>query len=332
MYEAPRKPVRPRESTAYCGPVGQAPRPAAGLGACPTVARAGMVAMLVVLSLFAGEVNGRLKGRVLVAGTNRVFILDSNGTVVWEHSAALAHDAWMLPNGNVLFADGKAVAEVTPDHRVAFEYRPAEQRGGGAFSCQRLANGNTVIGENSTGRVLEVDATGKIVFTLQTAPAELGAHHNMRMVRKLENGNYLVCHSGAHVVKEYAPDGKVVWEVKTPNLAFAAIRTRRGTTLVSTLEHIFEYDRAGKVVWQFANTDLAGVAITNMTGMHLLPNGNIAVGCYRAYSGEIGSGLFEITRNRRLVWRYADPKADSSMMGIERLASNGKPMAARCLR
>ena len=48
----------------------------------------------------------------------------------------------------------------------------------------------------------------------------------MRMARKLENGNYLVCHSGARPVKEYTPKGEVVWEIKEPGaLAFAAIRT-----------------------------------------------------------------------------------------------------------
>jgi hypothetical protein len=189
-----------------------------------------------------------------------------------------------------------------------------------------------MIAENSTGRILEVDAEGKVVFELQTVPAVVGAHHNMRMARKLENGNYLVCHSGANAVKEYARDGKVVWELKTPNLAFAAIRTGRGTTLVSTLDHLFEYDASGKIVWQFANTDLPGVTVTNMTGMHLLADGSVAVGCYRAYNGEAGNGLFEITRDRKLVWRYADVKGDSSMMAIQRLDGRGMPLPGRCLR
>ena len=110
------------------------------------------------------------------------------------------------------------------------------------------------------------------------------------------------------------------------------MRTRQGTTLVSTLDHLYEYDGAGKVVWQFANTDLPGTVVTNMTGFHLLPNGNVAVGCYRAYSGRAGTALFEITRDRRLVWRYANPDGDASMMAIQFLDERSRPLPGRCLR
>lgn len=287
------------------------------------------IAALMICGIAAG---GEVRGRVLAGGTNRVVILNPDGGVVWQHAAGLVHDVWMLPNGNVLFADGQTVTEVTPDHEVVFQFRSVEQRGGGAYSCQRLDNGDTLVGENSTGRVLEVDRAGRVVFQLQTTPATVGAHHNMRMVRKLESGNYLVCHSGANMVKEYARDGRVVWELKTPNLAFGAVRTTQGTTLVSTLDHLYEYDGAGKQVWQFANTDLPGTVVTNMTGFHLLPNGNAAVGCYRAYTGRAGAALFEITRDRQLVWRYANPGGDASMMAIQRLDERSKPLPGKCLR
>ena len=61
------------------------------------------------------------------------------------------------------------------------------------------------------------------------------------------------------------------------------------------MNRLQEYDAAGKVLWEFSNTDLPGVTITNMTGLHLLSNGNIAVGCYSAYRNGEGTGLFEIT-------------------------------------
>ena len=272
-------------------------------------------------------VSGEAGGQLLAAGDRRVMILADDGAVAWEHPTALTHDAWMLGNGNVLFADGATVTEVTPDHKVVFQYKSPEQKGGGTFSCQRLDNGNTLIGENSTGKVLEVNPDGKVVFELQTSPAALGAHHNMRMVRKLQNGNYLVCHSGAHLVKEYTPKGGVVLELKTPNLAFAAIRTAKGTTLVSTLDKLIEFDAAGKVVWEFANTDIPGVKITNMTGLHLLPNGNIVTGCYRAYEKGEGTGLLEITRDKKLVWRLSNPKLAGTMMAVQKLDAGGKAMA-----
>jgi len=280
----------------------------------------------------AGGISGEVGGKLLAAGGNKVMILSDKGDIAWEHPAGLTHDAWMLPNGNVMFADGGSVTEVTPDHKVVFQYKAKQQNGGGTYACQRLENGNTMIGENSTGRILEVDPTGKIVFELQTNPAKVGEHHNLRMVRKLKNGNYLACHSGTHVVKEYTTKGEVVLELKVANIAFSAIRTGKGTTLVAALGKITEFDAQGKVLWEFTNTDLPGIKITNMTGMHLLPNGNIVTGCYSAYDKNEGTGLLEITRDKKMIWRLSDPKLANHMMAVQKLDQAGKPLPGECLR
>jgi len=285
-----------------------------------------------VVAAKAAGITGDVGGKLLASGDNKVMILSDKGVIEWEHPAGLTHDTWMLPNGNVLFADGNAVTEVSPDHKVVFQYKSPEQNGGGTYACQRLANGNTVIGENSTGKILEVTPAGKVAFELQTQPAKVGDHHNLRMVRKLKDGNYLACHSGAHVVKEYTPKGDVVLELKVANIAFAAIRTDKGTTLVAALDKITEFDAQGKVVWEFKNTDIPGVKITNMTGMHLLPNGNIVTGCYSAYDKDEGTGLLEITRDNKLIWRLSDPKLGHSMMGVQKLDPAGKALPGPCLR
>ena len=281
---------------------------------------------------------GTLDGRVLTVGARKVVVLAPDGKIVWEHATAgLLHDAWMLPNGNVLYADGKSVIEVTPDHKVVFEYKAREQKGGGSYACQRLGNGNTLIGENSTGRVLEVDGEGKIVFELPTSPAKPGSHHNQRMVRKLANGNYLVCHSGAHHVKEYTPKGEVVLDIPTKSVVFAAVRAPDGHTFVCSVATLTEHDEKGDVVWTFANTDIPGVTITNMTGFQLLPNGNLVIGCYRAYKGGEGNGLVEVTRDKKLVWRYSNPTKGkgflgNTMMAVQKLDGSGKPLEGACLR
>jgi len=277
-------------------------------------------------------VAGTVSGKVLAAGSKRVMILDTQGKVEWEYPTALTHDAWMLPSGNVLFADGASVTEVTRDKKVVFQYKAKDQAGGGSYACQRLENGNTLIGENSTGKVLEVDRDGKTVFELQTQPFKPGNHHNMRMARKLPSGNYLVCHSGAHLVKEYTPKGEVMREIKVDNVAFAAVRTEKNTTIIASLNRIGEYDSAGKMIWCFANTDIPGVTITNMTGIHVLPNGNIAAGCYAAYKNGTGTGLLEITREKKLVWSYSNPKGDGTMMALQVLDKDGKALAGEPLR
>ena len=286
---------------------------------------AAAVAMMAGMAVAEG-LEGKLDAQVLATGSGRVLLLSPQGDVVWEHKAGNVHEAWRLPNGNVLFADGN-ITEVTRDHTVVFEYKPEIQEGGGAYSCQRLRNGNTVVGENASGRVVEVDKDGKVVFSLMTRFAATNAHHHMRMVRKLDNGNYLVCHSVDNIVREYKPDGTTAWEKKTKALAFAAVRLPNGNTMVSTLGQITEYDKDGNEVWEFKNTDVPGVVIQNMTGIHVLPNGNVVTGCYAAYNREGGgTGLLEVTRAKKLVWRYVSPGLrDKSMMGVHKLVEGAEP-------
>ena len=78
--------------------------------------------------------------------------------------------------------------------------------------------------------------------------------------------------------------------------------------------------------------DISGVTIGAMCGVHVLPNGNIAVGVYGAYKGGKGNGLFEITRERKLVWRYSNPKVDKYMMGVQVLDKQGKCLPGQTLR
>jgi hypothetical protein len=87
------------------------------------------------------------------------------------------HDAKMLPNGNILLFDnegglarhGKARAlEIAPaTGGIVWSYAGSEEdpllsdtRGG----AQRLGNGNTLIGESTSGRILEVAPEGSVVW------------------------------------------------------------------------------------------------------------------------------------------------------------------------
>ena len=239
-------------------------------------------------------------------------------------------DCWMQEDGNVVFADGKTVTEVNPKTgNTVFVYRPAlppdVKVGDGSFSCQPLEDGRVLVSENSTGRVLEVDRQGKIVFESKVEPYKVGSHHNHRYVRKIKNGNYLVCHSGAGKVREYNPQGEIVFEVSAGPIAFSAVRLDNGNTLVGHLDNITEFDPAGKPVWTFSSKDIDGLEIRAMCGVHALPNGNIAIGVYGAYKNGGQVGLLEITRDKQIVWYYSNPSADGAMMSIQMLDAEGRP-------
>jgi hypothetical protein len=291
------------------------------------VTRTAAVTLLLLLSWMRiakcaenAEIKGVFEGKLLVP-CRGISIINAKGEVEWNFAARGVSDLWMLDNGNVLYANGEAVREVGPDKKVVFEYVPEVKDGGGVYGCQRLANGNTLIGENSTGRVLEVDPQGKVVFTLQTKPFKMGSHGNMRIARKLKNGNYLVCMKG-NGLREFAPDGEVVWRPGEKTQAFAAIRKPDGSTIVSCLFSVREYDEDGKKVWSFTpKEDLPELPIGGMlTAIQSLPNGNLVIGCYAAKK----VAFFEITRDKKLVW-HAAPFGGRSFMGLHKLDENGKP-------
>jgi outer membrane protein assembly factor BamB len=256
---------------------------------------------------------------VLATGSGRIVLFAPDFTVKWQHPAGNITEVHRLKNGNFLFADG-TVKEVTPEHKIVFQYAPPEKKEG-SFTCQRLPNGNTLIGENYSGIVREIAPDGSVAFELQTRFKTNDQHHRMRWVRKLPNGNYLVCHSGDHLVREYKANGESVWEYATPNVAFLAERLKNGNTIVSSLDRITEVDKNGKTVWEFQKSDLPQLHITSMCGFQILRNGNIVIGCYHAYNKDgTGVGMFEITRDKKLVWAYQKPtgdKIDMNMMGVE---------------
>lgn len=271
--------------------------------------------VFVPLLSFAGQPEHDL----LVTGSRRVVWFSPDFSVKWEYPAGNISDVQLLENGNILFADGRVI-EVTPKKDIVFRYEPPEGKEG-SFTCRRLENGNTLIGENYSGKVMELAQDGSVAFVLQTQFTTSDQHHRMRYVRKLKNGNYLVNHSGDHLVREYTPDGSIVWEQKVPNIAFASERLDNGNTLISSLDQITEYVPDGKIVWEFKTSEFPDLFIKNMTGFHRRSNGNLVVGCYAAYDAEgRGVGMFELTSDKQLLWSYPKPadgrKVDTNMMGV----------------
>jgi prepilin-type processing-associated H-X9-DG protein len=270
-----------------------------------------------LLFLFApvAVVAGEPAYDVLATGSQRVVLFAPDFSVKWEHSAKHIHEAHRLPNGNILFADGRVI-EVTPDKKVVFRYEPSEGKEG-SYTCQRLPNGNTLIGENGSGLVKEIAPDGSTALELKIQLKTNDLHHQMRYVRKLESGNYLVCQSGDHLVREYTSKGEIVWEHAVPNIAFCAERLKNGNTIISSISQITEVAADGKTVWEFKNSELPDLGIRAMTGFQILSNGNLVIGCYDAYDNAgKGVGMFEITREKKLVWAY-QKRPDRNMMGVE---------------
>jgi hypothetical protein len=270
------------------------------------------------------------KYRVLAQDKGKVAIVGADGKVEWEVECKYnSHDIHLLPNGNLLLHTGPAtVTEMTRKKEVVwkFEARPKEGYKGKVevHAFQRLADGNTMVAESGNRRIVEVDKDGKIVKEVPLTVDKPDAHRDTRMARKLDSGNYLVCHEADGCVREYDPKGKVVWEYKLDlggqpsapghgpeghgTSVYGAIRLASGNTLVAggNNNRVLEVNKDGKVVWSIDQKELPGITLAWVTTLHVLPNGNVIVG--NCHAGPDNPQLFEVTRDKKLVWQFKDFK------------------------
>lgn len=239
---------------------------------------------------------------------SKVFIISCAGTIQWEYDGATnCNDVWALPGGDLLFTTGHGVKEVTREKKVVFDYESKSE----IYACQRLPDGNTFIGECNAGRLLEVNAAGRVAKEIRLLPAGTdGGHSYMRNARKLANGNYLVAHYGLKVVREYDPEGKIVSEMAASGGPHSAVRLPNGNTLIACADgrdgsKVFEVDARGKTVWQVQSNELAGVALKFMAGLQRLPNGNTVMANWLGHN-QFGTtaDLIEVTPDKRVAWTF----------------------------
>lgn len=306
--------------------------------------RINQILSVLIISAFSGvflntqALSDEIKHSVFIAGPNFTGIIDENGQEVWNSGRNSARDGYVLPNGNILIAWVNEVVEFKRDKTVVFRYRisPENKEIG---TAERLENGNTLITElGGQPRLMEVQANGKIALQFALKPETDNAHMQTRMARKLANGNYLVPHLLAFKVKEYTPNGDVVREFPTDlpevggrteeNWPFTAIRLENGNTLVN-LTHgnkTVELDPNGKIVWKVTNDDLPGRPFADPCGAQRLPNGNTVIASYAAQKGV---KIFEITRDKKIVWTYEGPFRAHE---IQVLTTNGEKIAGKPMK
>jgi hypothetical protein len=300
--------------------------------------------MLGLITIFGVSLFGKdtpqdaIQHSFFVAGPQFTGIVGEDGMATWDSGRKGARDGYVLENGNVLIAWGDVVKEFTRKKKVVFEYRKSpECRELG--TVQRLPNGRTLITElGKKPRLLEVENDGTIAVDVPLKPETDNAHMQTRMARKLPNGNYLVPHLLAFKVKEYTPEGDVVNVIRTDlaelggrkaeNWPFTAIRLKNGNTLVN-LTHgnkTAEFAADGSVVWKVTNDDVEGKPFDDPCGAQRLANGNTVVASYHAPQG---IKLFELTRDKKIVWKYEGP---FRVHHFQILTTNGKPIEGPLLK
>jgi len=248
-------------------------------------------------------------------GSGNIQILSSYGVIKWEYPAKMSRDASRLSNGNILFCyndnyDGghgdnpSGVMEVSMDKRIVFQFSTTGQ----VFTCQRMLDGNTLVGVATQGRLLVVDSKGKIINAIKVKNAP--GHSCMRHARALTNGNFIVAEESACAVREYTGKGGMVREIKLDYMPFDLVRLDNGNTIISGQSAIAEVDPSGKTVWRMDSKEKPELGVRWFAGFHLLPSGNLVV-CNAG--GKVP--FFELTRDdaKKIVWSYDASKKPAAM-------------------
>ncbi|MEM7391160.1 MAG: PQQ-binding-like beta-propeller repeat protein [Verrucomicrobiota bacterium] len=248
-------------------------------------------------------------------GKNLVALRNEQGEILWKQKVRNGqHDLHMLDNGNILMQDGwRNILEITLDKKVVWSYNAGVMNGNKGKRVEvhaflRLPDGNTMIAESGPKRLIEVNAKGEIQKEIPLTVERPHHHRDTRLVRRLENGNYLVCHEADGKVREYDDTGKVVWDYHVRSKVYGAIGLKNGNILIASGggNSVIEVNKADrKVVWEIKGT-IPGTdkAMKWMTTLIERDNGNLIIG--NCHAGKNSPQMFEITRDKKLVWDMHD--------------------------
>jgi len=277
-------------------------------------------------------------------------MVGEDGETLWEHRIGALHDLHVLPGGNLLFQLGwTRIVELNPrTNEIVWEYDSATRNGNAGkpvevHAFQRLNSGDTLIAESGVARLIEVDPSGKIQHEVKLRVRNPHPHVDTRLVRKLKNGNYLVCHEAEGLVREYKPNGETAWEYPVPmfgkkskpghgvdafgNKCFSAVRLPSGNTLIGTGNghSVLEVTPEKEIVWELHQNDLPGIQLAWVTSVQMLDNGNIVIG--NCHAGPENPQIVEVNRDKQVVWQFRDfDRFGNALSNFQVLAVNGMPL------
>ena len=283
---------------------------------------------LVVLFAISFPTLGHAQHRLALQGAGKLAIVDREGKIEWQMPWRGIHDLHVLKNGNLVVQDGAAkIAEIDVKKKeVVWSYDSAKANGNEGkrievHAFQPLEGGGLMIAESGAQRIIEIDREGKLLKEIKLKVEHPNAHTDTRLARKLASGNYLVCHEGDGVVREYDATGKIVWEYAVPlfgrepkgghgpdsfgSKCFSAVRLANGNTLIATGNghSVLEVSPEKEVVWKVEQRDLPGITLAWVTTLEVLPNGNYLIGNCHAGKGQ--PLVIELEpKSKKVVWTF----------------------------
>lgn len=188
-----------------------------------------------------------------VIGTNRVLVAeylgrrvterDFAGNILWEIPQNLPIGCQRLPGGDTFIVTRTQLVIVDREKRTLFSHF---HQNGSISAATRLRDGSMVL-VASTGQCHWLDSQGR-----ETKQFPVGyVYATGGSIEVLPNRHVLVPLYRDGKVAEFDLDGKMVWQVATPNPVSASRLPNGNTLVVSITQRIIEIDRQGQTVWNY---------------------------------------------------------------------------------
>lgn len=273
--------------------------------------------------------------RVLVSdyGGDQIAIVSAAGEVEWKYPAVKPQDVWMLSNGNVLFSHLRGATEVTMDKKVVWSYE--SPKGTEVHGCQPLADGNVMVVECGTRRLVEVDRSGKIMKEILVPVKTRNTHDQMRGCRRTSDGRYLISAKGDRTVLELGAQGELLREIKTPGDPHEVRELPDGNLLIACGEGeaLLEINREGKTVWKLGTQEVPNNPLRLISGFQRLKDGHTLVVNWLGHGYLATTAqFFEIDGQKKIVRQFTDHSQFTSINKVQLLDVPGDPAKGEIFR
>ncbi len=276
------------------------------------------------------------------------YIMGEDGKISWTYPAS-TRDGYVLTDGTIVLTlsrskkyPGGAVIKIAPDGNESLIWKGTQSE---VNSAHPTGDNTYVVTEAGPDpRLLEVDSKGTVVLEFPLACQKKNHHMQTRMARKDSDGTYLAPHLLDFAVMRYSPKGEVLSKLDTTvpgdpqrkihSWPFTGIRHGEGHTLVSCTNgnRVVDFDRDGKIIWTLTNRDLPGNWLQDPCGAQVLPNNNIVITSYAAGRADRNAPkLFEVTRDRKVVWKFVDGKK-TGIHHFQIITTNGEKLPGPALK
>ncbi len=131
------------------------------------------------------------------------------------------------------------------------------------------------------------------------------AHWRSLLLRRTPAGTHLLALVHEKAFIEVDESGNELWRHPVPNLPVAAERLANGNTLMSWSGGLIEAAPDHRVVWELKTSDIAEFPVFVFGGFHRFPNGNILIANMDGHFKEAGQNrvqVFEVNRDKQVVW------------------------------